>query len=97
MNFNSYVCSTSGYFIHTHTVLVNLRGMLVYEAAVWLCAAGEYCDGLPVVVRFKTWVYGRVLAGIVGSNPTMVVCVSSRGLCDGLITHPEEGYGVWCV
>jgi len=25
-------------------------------------------------------------------------CVfSGRGLCDGLITHPEESYRLWCV
>ena len=77
--------------------MVNLREILVYETAVWLYAAGEYCDGLLVVARSKAWVYGRSLAGIVGSNPTVVVCVSGRGLCDGLITHPEESYGVWCI
>jgi hypothetical protein len=26
-----------------------------------------------------------------------VVCLSGRGLCDGLITHPEESYRPWCV
>jgi hypothetical protein len=43
-------------------------------------------------------------AEIVGSNPTggMDVCCefcvfSSRGLCDELITRPEESYGLWCV
>jgi len=40
----------------------------------------------------------------VGSNPTggMDVCceccvLSGRGLCDELITLPEESYRVWCV
>jgi hypothetical protein len=31
----------------------------------------------------------------------MVVCeccvLSGRGLCDGLITRPEESYRLWCV
>jgi hypothetical protein len=28
----------------------------------------------------------------------VVRCVlSGRGLCDGLITHPEESYRLWCV
>jgi hypothetical protein len=32
----------------------------------------------------------------------MCVCceccvLSGRGLCDGLITHPEESYQLWCV
>ena len=25
------------------------------------------------------------------------VVLSGRGLCDGLITHPEESYRLWCV
>jgi hypothetical protein len=24
------------------------------------------------------------------------LCVSGRGLCDGLITRPEESYRLWC-
>jgi hypothetical protein len=41
----------------------------------------------------------------VGSNPTgawIFVCcecgvLSGRGLCDELITRPEESYRLWCV
>jgi hypothetical protein len=30
--------------------------------------------------------------------PLGVLCVlSGRGLCDGLITRPEESYRLWCV
>jgi len=54
---------------------------------------------VPVAARSKAWVYGRSLAGIVGSNPAggRDVCVeccvlSGRGLSDGLITRPEESY-----
>jgi hypothetical protein len=44
-------------------------------------------------------------AEIVGSNPAgvwMFVCcgccvLSGRGLCDDLITRPEESYRMWCV
>ena len=61
-------------------------------------------DQIKVAARSKEWVYGRSLAGIVGSNPAggMSVCVeccvlSGRGLCDGLITRPEESYRLWCV
>ena len=49
-----------------------------------------------VATRSKAWVYGRSLAGIVGSNPAgghgcVECCVlSGRGLCDGLITRPEK-------
>jgi hypothetical protein len=59
---------------------------------------------IPVVVWSKAWVLGRSLAGIAGSNPVerIVVCsdccvLSGRGLCDGLITRPEESYRLWCV
>jgi hypothetical protein len=50
-------------------------------------------------------VYGHSPAAIVGSNPTgerIFVCceccvLSGRGLCDELITRPEESYRPWCV
>ena len=53
----------------------------------------------------KALVVARSLAEIVGSNPTrawMFVCceccvLSGRGLCDGLITRPEESYRLWRV
>jgi hypothetical protein len=25
------------------------------------------------------------------------VCLKGRGLCDGLVTRPEESYRLWCV
>jgi hypothetical protein len=41
---------------------------------------------------------GRSPAEIVGLNPTGGMNVlSSRGLCDGLITRPEESYRLWRV
>ena len=47
---------------------------------------------------------GRSPAKIVGSNPTggIFVCcecrvLSGRGLCDELITRPEESYRLCCV
>jgi hypothetical protein len=57
----------------------------------------------PVLVdaRSKANVYGRSPAVIVGSNPSGgidVCCVlSGRGLCDELITRPEESYWLWRV
>ena len=64
-----------------------------------------YVVSFLVAERYKAWVCGRSLAGIVGSNPTgsMEFCLceccvwSGRGLCDELITRPEESYRVWCV
>jgi len=60
---------------------------------------------VPVDARFMAWVCGRSLVGIVGSNPPEAwislcweCCVlSGRGLCDELITHPEESYRLWCI
>ena len=63
-------------------------------------------ENVPVAARSKAWVCGRSLAEIAGSNPTggygclsveSVVCCAGRGLCDGLITRPEETYRLWCV
>jgi len=58
---------------------------------------------VPVAARSKAYICGRSPAEIVGSNPTggMDVCLlwvlSGRGLCDELITRPEESYRLWCV
>jgi hypothetical protein len=53
---------------------------------------------VPVAARSKAQVYSRSPAAIVGSNPIgdMNVCLLcvllGIGLCDGLITRPEESY-----
>ena len=60
---------------------------------------------VPVAAQSKAQVCSRSPAEIVGSNPTgawMFVCceccvLSGRGLCDKLITRPEESYKLWCV
>jgi hypothetical protein len=60
---------------------------------------------LPVLVaaRSKAQVYGRLRTAIVGLNPTgaMEVCLLcvllGRGLCDELITCPEESCRLWRV
>jgi len=47
-----------------------------------------------------SYIYDRWTAEIVGSNPTggMDICVlSGRGICDELITHPEESYWLCCI
>ena len=63
------------------------------------------CDRpIPLAARSKVWVCDCSLAEIAGSNPTAAwvsvpcrCCVlPGRGLCDGLITRPEEFYRV-CV
>ena len=57
-----------------------------------------------MAARSKALVCGRSPAEIVGSNSTgdMDVCteccvLSGRGVCDGLITRPEDSYRRWCV
>jgi hypothetical protein len=60
---------------------------------------------IPVAAWSKEQVCGRLVAGVMGSNSLrgMDVCLSclyvvlscvGRGLCDGLITRPEESYRV---
>ena len=58
----------------------------------------------PVAARSRAWVCGRSPAEFVGSNLAgdMDVCcdccvLSGTGLCDELITRPEESYQMWCV
>jgi len=59
---------------------------------------------VPVAARSKAWDCCRSPAGIAGSNPAegMDLCceccvLSGSGLCDELITLPEESYRLWCV
>jgi hypothetical protein len=58
---------------------------------------------VPVAARSTGYVCGRSPAEIVSSNPTggLYVCkccvLLGRGLCDELITLPEESYRLWCV
>jgi hypothetical protein len=60
---------------------------------------------MAVAARSKAWVCGCSLAEIVGSIPPGgmdvmggVCCVLlGRGPWDGLITHAEESYQMWCV
>ena len=56
---------------------------------------------IPVAARSKAWVCNRSPARMAGSNPAggmdvcFECCVSGRGLCDELITRPEESYRLW--
>ena len=58
----------------------------------------------PAVTLKRRSVAARVLRSWVRIPPKawMFVCrecciLSGRGLCDELITHPEEFYRLWCV
>jgi hypothetical protein len=65
---------------------------------------GQFCSK-PIPVAARSKVCGCLVAGIADSNPArgMDVCLLclyvvlfcvGRGLCDGLITRPEESYRV---
>ena len=51
----------------------------------------------------ESWVCGHSLAGFVvlnlarGVNVCCLCVLSGRGLCGGVITHPEESYQLWCA
>jgi hypothetical protein len=52
--------------------------------------------GLPAArQRSKAWVGSRSPAETLGSNQCCVL--SGKGLCDELVTHPEESYRLWFV
>jgi hypothetical protein len=63
------------------------------------------CRLVPLAAPSKAYGCGRWPPEIVGSNPTRawmsVYCeccmLSGRGLCDELITSPEESNRLWCV
>jgi hypothetical protein len=56
-----------------------------------------------VAALCKAWVCGRSLGLLVRIPPghgclsLVSVVLSGRGLCDGLITRPEESYRLWCL
>jgi hypothetical protein len=57
---------------------------------------------VPVAARSKTWACSRSSAEIVGNSAGDMdgceCCVlSGRGLCDRLITRPEESYRLCCI
>ena len=74
--------------------------VLRHNLAVIFISSHGCTRRMPVAARSKAWVCGCSLAGIAGSNPArtwmFVSCkrcvLSGRGLCDGLITRPEESY-----
>ena len=72
----------------------------------WYSRTPFYHLPIPFAASSKTWVCGRSLAGVAGSNTAgyMTVCLlwllcvfSGRGLCGELITRSEETYRLRCV
>ena len=67
-----------------------------------MCVKGT----IPMAEQCKAQGCSRSIPGIAGSNNVggMVVCLlwvlhllAGRGLCNELITRPEESYRLWCV
>ena len=88
------------------TMCENLR--INFEViAIWFRFYLRYLREVPVPVaaRSKAWVCGRLPAECGFESRrlawTSVCCeccmLSGRGLCDELITRPEESYQLWCV
>jgi hypothetical protein len=52
-------------------------------------------------VRTVAWNPGQAKKKIIPGAWMSVCCeccvLSGRGLCDGLVTRPEESYRLWCV
>jgi hypothetical protein len=63
----------------------------------------EFKNSVTVYISLRRRSTAARLLAIVGSNPTggIVCCeccvLSGTGLCDELITRPEESYQLWCV
>jgi hypothetical protein len=55
-----------------------------------LLRVSEQRNILHEIRKMKAYSIGRL-------SVVSVVYLSRRGLCDGLITRPEESYRLWCV
>ena len=79
--------------------------LCMYRASCTVYYPDQMQMPMPVAALSKEWVCGRCPAEIVGSNPiggrdvclVNVVCCPGRGLCDQLITRPDESYRLWCA
>ena len=96
------------FFILTNTFLYIVekgqRKITFFKTIIWV-GVTIGTGPVPVAARSKALVCGRSPAETVGSDPAedmdvlsvVSVVLSGRGLCDGLITHAEESYRLWCV
>jgi hypothetical protein len=57
----------------------------------------NYEQPIQVAVRSKAWVCGRLIAGIVVSNPAEGMICNYCVLCDELFTLIEESYRVCLI
>ena len=82
----------------TRSLKIRDDGHHTEEATYWktyfIFRTSDVLADLPVATQSKTWVCGRSLAGIVGSNPAGCCVLTGRCLCDGPIPRPKESYRV---
>jgi hypothetical protein len=86
-----------------HQEHIQLYLHLVFVTTPLMLSAGVLW--VAYAARSKAWVCGRLSPEIVGSNSaggmdvfSSECCVlSGSGLCDELITRPEESCRLWCV
>ena len=73
---------------------VELTGIFIKPLLLHLVGCLNYLEPVPVAARSKAWVCGRLLAGIVGSNPTggIDVCLLWVMYVAGL--RPATSWGV---
>jgi hypothetical protein len=80
-----------------------LQGVTWFEIPCKLTHSSIFSFSKPFVATLSgAWFCYSLLAGIVGTNPAegLVVCpfeccvLSGTGVCDGLITRPQEFYRV---
>ena len=98
----------------SYTPRVTLRNLAVEKLRRYLlqahfrslvCKTNFVKPPILVAAWSKAWICGRLLVGIVGSNPIggmdAVFCecclLSGRGLCVGQVTRPRQSYRLWCV
>ena len=80
--------------MHLFPILATCPAHLLLVNSIVLMIFGP----IPMTVRSKAMVYAGLTVGVAGSNPAadmtfvFVVCCVGSGLCNKLITRPEESY-----
>jgi hypothetical protein len=98
MQITSFNIETGVWNIKRESVEINVAGAKLgpptpcLGRSQWPCGLSR---GFTVARLLGLWV--RIPPGALMSVFCECCMLSGRGLCDGLITRPEESYRVWCV
>ena len=105
-------------FVYRNAILFFVKGKCMFKLKhicttrlsvrykLWHQSLSVHTSNTILAPLSKSWLCGRLLAVIAGSNPTRggidvcllwVCALSGRDVCDGLITRPEDSYRLWCV